>query len=269
MSRLGYSGGIRDFPVVHAVVQARLNATRLPNKMLLDLGGKPVLQHAIDRLKKCKTLHNIIVASPDKELVDFAYSKGIWGYPSTGDENNVLLRYIKAASWAGSTLVVRITGDCPLIDPEMVDNCVSEYVNSRVDIVTNVFRRTYPKGFDCEVLHINTLKRIYHLTADHRYREHVTLFAYENPSLFVFKSIFQNKDYSWINLSIDDQFDIDKMRLLVSQGYDGSWNIERITKWYESFERGRLNECIPVPYGTRPIPRSNCSDHGDYAETNE
>lgn len=241
MSQSPFWANIKHIPVAHAIIQARLGATRLPGKMLLDLGGKPILQHVIDRLKMCESLHHIIVASPDKELVDFAYQQDVWGYHDTGDANNVLVRYIKAASWSGAQLVVRITGDCPLIDPQMVDICVKAYVDNKVDIVSNVFRRTYPKGFDCEVIHINTLKRIYHLTMDPRYREHVTLFAYENPALFVFKSIFQNGDYSWINLSIDNQYDLDKMRLLVSQGYNEKWNIDRITKWYEEYEREKLN----------------------------
>ena len=203
-------------PIVHAIVQARMGAERFPGKMLADLGGKPVLAHVIDRLKKCDTLHHIVVASPDKELVDLAYDRGVWGYPAAGDPNNVLLRYIKAAGWSGAQIVVRITGDCPLLSPQLVDDCVNRYVDGRFDIVSNVVRRTFPKGLDVEVLHVNTLKRIYHLTEDPRYREHVTLYAYENPALFVFDSVSQNRDYSRFNLSIDTPRDLDKVKELLS-----------------------------------------------------
>jgi len=179
--------------------------------MLADLAGKPLLWHVVNRLKQCKTLHNVIVSTPDEELAKLAYEWGAWGYPDTGDPNNVLLRYIKTAGWSGAQIVVRITGDCPLLSPELVDNCVNAYLDNRVDIVSNVVRRSYPKGLDVEVLHTNTLKRIYHLTQDPRYLEHVTLFAYENPQLFVFKSISQNNDYSRHNVSVDTQRDLDRV----------------------------------------------------------
>jgi len=199
--------------------------------MLMDLGGKPVLAHVIDRLKMCRNLHHIIVASPDKELVQLAYDRGVWGYIDTGDPDNVLLRYIKTAGWAGSQLVVRICGDSPLLDPELVDNTLNAYVESKVDIATNVLRRSYPKGMDVEVLHVNTLKRIYHLQNSPEYREHVTYYTYQNPGLFVFKSIYQNRDYSWLNLSIDTQLDLDKIRyMIINSGYDGTWDHQRIAK---------------------------------------
>lgn len=218
--------------IVHAIVQARMGSERFPGKMLADLAGKPVLGHVIDRLKKCKTLHNVIVASPDKELVDFAYANGAWGYPDTGDPNNVLLRYIKASGWAGSQLVVRITGDCPLIHPDLVDTLVSEYLQSRADLVTNVQRRSFPKGLDIEVLHPNTLKRIYHLTQDARYLEHVTLFCYENPALFVVKNINnKGRDYSFINLSIDTPKDLDKVKELMSTLSKDSTIDDMVNNW--------------------------------------
>jgi spore coat polysaccharide biosynthesis protein SpsF len=204
-----------DYPPVMAIVQARLGSKRFPGKMLSDLAGKPVLQWVIERLKKAKTIHQVIVASPDKELVDLAYSLGGWGFYDTGDPNNVLSRFIKAANWGNAELIVRICGDCPLIDPELVDNCVNAYVDNRVDIVTNVLRRTYAKGMDVEVMHRNVLKRIMHLTEDKDFREHVSLYAYENPSLFKFHSIRDFEDLSWLNVSVDTMDDLDKIKKFV------------------------------------------------------
>lgn len=213
-----------------------MGAERLPGKMMMDLGGKPILAHVIDRLKLCKSLHHIIVATPDKELAQFAYDRGVWGYPDAGDPNNVLLRYIKAAGWAGSQIVVRITGDCPLIDPYLVDRMVEEYVNRRVDLVSNVFRRSFPKGMDVEVLHINTLKRIYHLTDNPVYREHVTLFCYEKPALFeIFNVSDRGRDHSYINLSIDTKKDLDKVYKLI-QVLKCDAGIDDIVREYEKME---------------------------------
>lgn len=206
-----------DPPIAVAIVQARLNSQRFPRKMLADLNGKPVLGWVIDRLKQSKLLHQIVVATPDGELAEFAQERGCWAYLDTGDPNNVLGRYIRAANWCNAEVVVRVCGDCPLVDPELVDGIVAEYANSRVDLVTNVARRSFPKGLDVEALHRNTLKRIYHLTDKPIYREHVTLYIYENPALFIVKNISDNgRDHSFINLSVDTERDLDKLRLIVS-----------------------------------------------------
>lgn len=204
---------------VVAIIQARMGSERLPGKMMMDLGGKPLLAHVINRLQLCKTLSGIVVATPDEEIARFAYNFGncVLGYQDTGDPNNVLLRYIKAAGWCNAQIVVRITGDCALLDPKLVDICVKAYVESNCDIATNVLRRTFPKGMDVEVLHYNTLKRIYHLTKDPRYLEHVTLYCYEHPSLFVFESISQKRDYSYIQTSIDTQQDLDIAKIVLSR----------------------------------------------------
>lgn len=234
--RNGFSPSDNFKPIAHAIIQARMGSERLPGKMLMDLGGKPVLAHVIDRLKACQNLHHIIVATPDKELAQFAYDRGVWGYPDTGDPNNVLLRYIKAAGWAGSQLVVRITGDCVLIDPQIVDDLVEKYSESRVDLVTNVLRRSFPKGMDVEVMHVNTLKRIYHLTRDPRYLEHVTLFCYENPALFAIKNVNNNGlDHSYMNVSIDSKRDLDKVHKLI-QCLSSNSGVDEIVKIYEKME---------------------------------
>jgi spore coat polysaccharide biosynthesis protein SpsF len=232
--------GATDKPVAIAIVQARLGSQRFPRKMFADLNGKPVLWWVLDRLKKSKLLHQIVVATPDAEIAEYAYSQNCWGYLDTGDPNNVLGRYIKAANWSNAELVVRICGDCPLIDPVLVDNVVKAYVDNRVDISTNVLRRTYPKGMDVEVLHRNTLKRIYHLTEDPRYREHVTLYAYENPALFKFHGIFLNNDYSYLNVSIDTEKDLDKVRYLLSR-INGEFGFLDIVRSYETVEMGSRN----------------------------
>ncbi len=227
----GYS--LRDKPYTVAIVQARLGAERLPGKVLMDIAGKPMLQHVTDRLRQCETLHDIVVATPDKEIADFAMAHGVLGYHDTGDPNNVLLRYIKAAGWSGGKVVVRITADSPLISPQLVDICVKRFMASRCDIASNVVRRSFPKGLDTEVLHYNTLKRIYHLTRDPKYLEHVTLFAYSNPALFVWESISQNRDYSYQNWSVDTQRDLDRTAKLIARLTDGLDVLEIVEKYEE------------------------------------
>jgi spore coat polysaccharide biosynthesis protein SpsF len=212
----GYSVNTKaNYPPVIAIVQARVGSKRFPRKMLADLGGRPLLSWVIQRLKQAKSIHQVVVASPDKELIDLAYKEGTWGYHDLGDPNNVLSRYVKAANWSNAEIVVRICGDCPFICPDLVDDAVKTYFDNRVDIATNVLRRTFAKGMDIEVMHRNVLKRIMHLTDDERLREHVTLMAYENPALFVFKNISDFEDLSWINASVDTQADLDRIAKMV------------------------------------------------------
>ncbi len=203
------------YPRTVAIIQARLGSERFPGKVFKDLYGHPLLWWVVERLKKSQYINQIVIATPDKEIYSYAYSLGVWGFLDEGDPNNVLARYMKAANWSNAEIVVRITGDEPLIDPEIVDNTIKGYIENRVDISTNVLRRTYPKGLDVEVLHKNVIKRIFHLTEDPRYREHVTLFAYEHQSLFVFNSIFQKDDYSRFNVSVDTPKDLDRLQSLM------------------------------------------------------
>lgn len=217
-----------------------MGSERLPGKMLMDLGGKPLLAHVIDRLKQCKSIERIVVATPDDEIAKAAFNFGAFGFVDTGDPANVLGRYIKAGGWSGAQLVVRITGDCPFVDPNLVDRCVKESVEGRYDLVSTVVRRTYPKGMDIEVMHLNVLKRIYHLTEEPRHREHVTLFAYENPALFVAKGVSQNRDFSRLNLSVDTKYDIDFLSYFITHStYDGTWAQEAITDWFTEWEARR------------------------------
>lgn len=203
-------------PPVGAIIQARLDSERFPRKMFADLNGKPVLQWVIERVRASRLVHHIVVATPDKEICQFAESLGVWGRIENGDPNNVLARYMNTANWAGSEVVVRITGDCPLIDPEIIDNTIKGYLDNRVDISTNVLRRTFAKGMDVEVMHRNVLKRMFHLSDDPKYREHVTLFCYDNPQLFRINSIMDNNDYSRFNLSVDTPKDIDRIKEILS-----------------------------------------------------
>lgn len=206
----------KPYPYVAAIIQARLGSQRFPNKMLADINGKPMLAHVIERVRRAQSVNAIVVATPDKELKEIAHQYGAWGYHEPNHPENVLARYIKAAYWCGAQIVVRINGDCPLILPSLIDICVSEYKNGRWDMVTNVLRRTMPKGLDLEVTHINVLKRIYHLSDSPYDREHVTVFAFNNPGLFKIKNIISEEDFSWLKVCVDYPDDIDKVRKIVS-----------------------------------------------------
>jgi spore coat polysaccharide biosynthesis protein SpsF len=206
----------KPYPYVVAIIQARLGSHRFPRKMLADLGGMTMMEYVINRVRQAKTVHQVVVATPDEELHELAYQSGVWGFKEPNDPDNVLARYLKCAAWCDAEIVVRITGDCPLIDPQIIDLCVKGFLEHRCDISTNVLHRTFVKGFDVEVLHRNVLKRIFHLTTDANYREHVTLYAYHNPGLFVWNEVLLNGDFSEYNVSVDTPDDLDLVRQFLS-----------------------------------------------------
>ena len=204
---------------------------------MADLNGKPVLWHVIERVKRATRVHQVVVASPDLELVEYANYHQAWGFHFPQEPENVLMRYIKAAHWAGAEIVVRITADCPLICPEIIDDCVKGYLDNRVDISTNVLRRSFMKGLDVEVTHPNVLKRIFHLTNDPRYRQHVTLYAYENPALFAFKNISHFNDYSFINVCCDADKDLDNLKGFFDTVDSMNYGYPELLRYFASGER--------------------------------
>lgn len=136
-----------------ATIEARLASTRLPGKVLLPLGGKPVLQFLVERLKRSKFIDEIIIATSSNIENDAIESltKEIGIYCFRGSEDDVLSRVIGAADSRKADIIVQLTGDCPLMDPELIDECVSKYLDGGYDYVANELVRTYPIGMDVAV----------------------------------------------------------------------------------------------------------------------
>jgi len=172
-----------------AIVQARALSTRLPSKVLLPLPfGQQlmVLQHVIRRLKQARQIGVIIIATTedpsDDPIVSIAQKENVLYF--RGSTNNVLSRYYKAALEHGLEEVVRITSDCPCIDPQVVDLLIEKHREGGVDYTSNTLKRTYPHGLDAEVFNFKALEKAYH-NADKEYeKEHVTPYLYRNPHLF-------------------------------------------------------------------------------------
>lgn len=159
-----------------AIVQARMGSTRLPNKVMKLIGGTPMIGILLLRLSRSKRIDEIIVATSEdqrnKPLVEYVQSLGYSVF--RGSENDVLDRYYQAATLANATRVLRITGDCPLIDATLVDQIVDAYDVSGVDYISNTDPPTYPDGLDTEVFSYTALKRAWEETRQIYDREHVT-----------------------------------------------------------------------------------------------
>ena len=176
-----------------------MNSSRLSGKVLLDILGKPMLWHIYNRLIKCNLLDTVVISTGDssrnKQIVDFAKNNDIPIY--VGSEDDLLGRLYGTAVHFEASAIVRITADCPLVDPDLVDELVRKYIDNEndLDIVTNCIERTYPHGLDVEVFSIGLLEKI-HKEFTNDLREWFSLYIQKNPSKFK----LLNKKYS-TNLS--------------------------------------------------------------------
>jgi spore coat polysaccharide biosynthesis protein SpsF len=198
---------------VIAIVQARMGSTRLPGKVLLDLAGKPMLVRDIERIQRSHKIDDIFIAttkkSEDDKIVSLCRDYG-WNF-FRGSEYDVLDRYYQAAREYHAKIVVRITSDCPLIEPTIVDQVIGKFTSEEpnVDYVSNIFPlRTYPRGLDTEVISLSALERCWKEEADPAYREHVTPYIHRHPDRFRISEVNNEHDLSSMRWTVDTPEDM-------------------------------------------------------------
>jgi len=174
-----------------AIVQARVGSTRLPGKILKSIKGKVVLDYVFERLKLCKNINDLVLATTIKKkddvLEEYSQNRGITYF--RGNENDVLNRYYHAAKKYGGDIIVRITSDCPLIDPNVVDRVIRKHIDNPVDYTSNTLQRTYPRGLDAEVFGFNALEVSYRNANKKYQREHVTPYMWEQTDKFKIQNV--------------------------------------------------------------------------------
>jgi spore coat polysaccharide biosynthesis protein SpsF len=175
-----------------AIIQARMTSSRLPGKIMRPILGKPALQLLVERLSRARAVDNIVVATTanatDDVVEDLADRLRIGCF--RGSEDDVLARVLGAAQAHNVDLIVEITGDCPLIDPEVIDLVVDAFHDHPpVDYASNVLRRTYPRGLDTQVFPTGVLEEVARLTDDPVDHEHVSLYIYEHPERFRLRNV--------------------------------------------------------------------------------
>lgn len=197
---------------VVAIVQARMGSSRLPGKVLCELGGATMLAQVVRRLRGARGVHAVVVATstaPDDqrvareaELNDAAVFRG--------SESDVLARFLGAARVHHADVIVRVTADCPLLDAEVVDRVIDRVViaDDPVDYASNTHVRSYPRGLDVEALHRDTLERIGRLGTSPAAREHVTAFVMEAPQLFRIAQVTAEHDDSDLRWTVDTESDL-------------------------------------------------------------
>ncbi len=179
---------------IGSIIQARTSSTRLPEKVLKNLpfdSNITVLEQVIRRLKQSKVLDEIIIATTtdedDKKIVNIAEKEKVSWF--MGSKENVLERYYLAAKENDLDIVVRITSDCPCVDPDIVDMLLEHHLNSNLDYTSNTLIRTFPVGLDVEVISFSALKKCYNNAESDLEKEHVTMYIHRNLDLFKTENI--------------------------------------------------------------------------------
>ena len=195
---------------VVAIVQARMGSTRLPNKVMKNIGGVPMIELLLARLSRAKEVDQIVVAtSVDEKNKPLAAHVEKLGYVCfRGSENDVLRRYLDAANETNADIIVRVTGDCPLIDPEVVDAVVVHFRQRDIDYASNVTPPTYPDGLDTEVFTLAALERAALESQDAFDHEHVTPYL-RRPGLFKTGGITHDEDLSGLRWTVDESADFE------------------------------------------------------------
>lgn len=210
---------------ITAIIQARMGSTRLPGKVLLDLEGQPVLVRVIERVLKSKKIDNIIIATTEKKEDDVIVELvNQYNNPKVtifrGSELDVRSRYFQAAKENAVDVIVRITSDCPVIDPNILDEIIDRFLASGADYASNILNpRTYPRGLDVEVFSFDVLKNTHDTIDDADDREHVTLYIRRQPHLFKTESVMHEKDYSHHRWTLDEKDDYEFLKVIYKNMY--------------------------------------------------
>ncbi|MEC2057796.1 glycosyltransferase family protein [Peribacillus psychrosaccharolyticus] len=216
-----------------AIIQARMGSTRLPGKVMKEVLGKSLLEYQIERVRRSQSIQNLIVATTQREteqpIIDLCEKVKVPCY--RGAEEDVLERFYEAAIHYEADAVVRLTSDCPLIDPLIIDKVVNEFRNStRYDYVSNTIKRTYPRGFDIEVFSMDALKQCHRETTNAGYREHVTPYLYKHPERFIIGQVTHSSSLQHHRLTVDTEEDLLLVRLIIEHLYkkNQSFSLEDI-----------------------------------------
>jgi spore coat polysaccharide biosynthesis protein SpsF len=169
-----------------ASIEARMGSSRLPGKVMMDIAGRPAIERLVQRLEACQKLDGIVLATTsnqeDEPLVSWAQEYGLPVF--RGSEQDVLERVVGAQRLMAADTVVEVTGDCPLLDPEIIDWGIAMYAQNACDLVSNTWKPAFPMGVDVQVFALSQLEEVAATVSDPAVREHVSLYFYEHPERY-------------------------------------------------------------------------------------
>jgi spore coat polysaccharide biosynthesis protein SpsF len=217
-------------------IQARMSSTRLPGKVMKTVLDKPLISYVFERAAAVQNVRNCLVLttedSTDDGLVQFCQDCQIPVF--RGPLDDVLTRYYQAAVEKEPDAIVRITADCPLIDPSIINRVIEVYKTEFPcwDYVSNTLERTYPRGMDVEVFSAEALEQAFYAAKRMEEREHVTLYMYRHPDLFYLKNVAAQPAFPSYRLTVDTPEDFELIRRLIQELYpqDPCFGLEKIVE---------------------------------------
>jgi len=208
--------------MILAILQARLSSTRLPGKVLMDLHGEPMILRQIERIRQSTRIDALVVATSvdprDDELANVLQHAGITF--RRGPLDDVVERFRLVAEEWEPDAIVRLTADCPLTDPEVIDAVIDDHLAKRADYSSNTLHPTFPDGLDVECFDARAFLRLCELPLSEMEREHVTMGMYSRPDEFTLNSYEQKPDLSHLRWTVDVPDDLTFARLVYSLLYD-------------------------------------------------
>lgn len=193
------------------VLQARMSSTRFPGKVMSPINGHPMIYWEISRISKAKLVNKIVVAISDQSSDDILaeYLESIHQEYIRGSLDNVLDRYVKAEEKYKPSAIVRLTADCPLVMPELIDQYLEIFDKKDFDYLSNILRLTYPDGLDIEIIAVGTFKRLLEFSLSKEEKEHVTLGIYSRKDTFKTYNVSNKTNMSNFRWTVDTPDDLD------------------------------------------------------------
>jgi len=227
-------------PSVVAIIQARMSSTRLPGKVLMDIGGKPMLHQVVQRVRHAQSVGQVVVATThdpsDDPVAEYCRMQGFPLY--RGALQDVLDRYYQAARLFSASAIVRITGDCPLMDPRQIDRTVRAFIEAGVDFAANrlppPWQRTTPIGMDIEVVSFDALARAWREAEAKYEREHVMPYLYDQAGRFRTLLVDHDPDLGHLRLTVDTPEDLVLVRRIFTEfGNTDDLSLHALGKFFE------------------------------------
>jgi spore coat polysaccharide biosynthesis protein SpsF len=257
-----------------AIVQARMGSTRLPGKIMMSVRDKPLLHYNIRQVLQSKKIEKLIIATTDlpqdDKIVKFVDLYGIEVF--RGNEEDVLDRYFHCAKEFKLDVIVRITSDCPLIDPEIIDECVKKFENGNFDYLSNVHKKIdgdwiydpcgFPHGFAVEVFTFNALENAWKNAKKSSDREHVTQYILDNSKKFKIGGLENQENFSDLRLTLDYQVDFNLIKIIIEKfPINEIFTLKKIVSFFNnSPEFKKINSNIPFNDGYLKSLINNNSD---------
>lgn len=219
------------------VIQARMGSTRLPGKVLLDLAGRLVIEHVIRRCQSAMLVDRVVVATTDlaedDQIVSWCRNNSVASV--RGSSEDVLQRYISAADAFPCENIVRVTADCPLVDPGVLDAMLCLHSAAGSDYTSNVIPPTFPVGFDAEVVVADTLRKVSAVAELKSHREHVTMYIRENLDQFKTANLSFGLNHEKIRLTLDRPEDYQLLKMVFDNfsGSDGLFSVYQVLNFLE------------------------------------